>query len=247
MKIALLGYGKMGKEIESLALKKGHQVVLKIDAYNLDELTVDNLRQAEVAIEFSTPQTVTSNIDRCFKAGVPVVVGTTGWYDRFEEIERHCQAENGSLFYATNFSIGVNIFFHLNKQLAHIMKEYGSYEVEIEEVHHTQKLDAPSGTAITAAEGIIEYIGRKKAWKNILKGTDRTNNITLTQQDMLIRSVREENVPGTHTVSYLSDVDTIELKHIAHNRRGFAAGALAAAEWIPGKKGVFTMQDLLQF
>lgn len=247
MKIALLGYGKMGKEIESLALKKGHQVVLKIDAYNLGELRVDNLRKAEVAIEFSTPQTVTANIASCFKAGVPVVVGTTGWYDRFDEIKKQSQAENGSLFYATNFSIGVNIFFHLNKQLARIMKEYETYEVEIEEIHHTQKLDAPSGTAITAAEGVIEHIGRKKAWKNILESAAQAGNITLTEQDMLIRSVREENVPGTHTVSYLSDVDTIELKHIAHNRRGFAAGALAAAEWIPGKKGVFTMQDLLQF
>lgn len=246
MKLALLGYGKMGKEVERVARSKGHEIVLVIDADNAQDLTAENLKKADAAIEFSTPHTAVPNICACFKAGVPIVVGTTAWYPQFEDVKKQCAEANGALFYATNFSVGVNIFFHLNRQLAKLLSAYKEYNVEIEEIHHTQKLDAPSGTAITAAEGIIENIGRKKEWKNIL-GSSGTGNITLTEQDILIRSVREENVPGTHTVTYRSEVDTLELRHVAHSRAGFAAGAVLAAEWIIGKQGIYTMHDLLQF
>lgn len=239
MKIALLGYGKMGREVERLALARGHEVVLKVDISNPEDRAPEILSLADVAIEFSTPQTAQENIRACFEAGVPVVVGTTGWYDQFDVLTSECRKKNGTLFHATNFSIGVAIFFHMNRVLASIMNGHTDYDVSMEEIHHTQKLDAPSGTAITAAEDILRYLDRKKAWENgeIPSGDDK----------LLITSVREENIPGTHTVTYWSGIDSIELKHTAFSREGFASGAVAAAEWVKGRQGVFTMRDMLQF
>jgi 4-hydroxy-tetrahydrodipicolinate reductase len=248
MKIALLGYGKMGKEIETLAIAKGHEVVLKINEQNLGDLTLDNLRKADVAIEFSTPHTVVSNIRTCFEAGLPVVVGTTAWYGHFDMLKKECEEKGQSLFYATNFSIGVNLFFHFSKQLAKMMKHYAAYEVSVDEVHHTHKLDAPSGTAITTAEGILSEYPAKSSWVNQIVTTEQpVTDTTASSAELLIRSYRTDEVPGTHAVYYESEVDTIELRHTAHSRKGFAAGALAAAEWLPGKKGIFTMNDMLSF
>ncbi len=243
MNIALLGYGKMGQEIEKIALANGHQIVLKIFFENAHELTIANLQKADVAIEFSTPATAKYHIERCLEAGVPIVVGTTGWYEHLPTLSQAIAAQNGSLLYSTNFSIGVNLFFYLNKKLATLMNNFPSYEVSIEEIHHTQKLDSPSGTAITTAEDILSNLERKREWKN---KSPQSGNISLTANDLLITSVRTENVPGTHTVSYQSDIDSIELKHTAFNRKGFAHGAVTAAEWLQaGKKGIFTMSDVL--
>lgn len=248
MKIALLGYGKMGKMIEQIALERQHEIVLKIDHENLHELTVANLQRADVAIEFSTPHTVLSNIEFCFEAGIPIVVGATGWYEKLAEVKSTCLQRNASLIYASNFSVGVNIFFHINKLLAKVMNRFPDYEVQVEEIHHTQKLDAPSGTAITIAEGIIENMPVKTAWVNMVSGqVDDNSPATITPQQLLIESHRIENVPGTHTVIYDSEVDTIEFKHTAHNRSGFALGAVLAAEWIKDRKGFFTAADLFNF
>jgi 4-hydroxy-tetrahydrodipicolinate reductase len=245
MKIALLGYGKMGKIIEKIAIDRKHEIVLKIDYDNLNDLTTENLQKADVAIEFSTPATVLGNIDHCFKAGVPIVVGTTGWHEQLIQIKERCEANNNSFIYATNFSVGVNIFFHVNKFLAKLMNQHPYYEVQVEEIHHTQKLDAPSGTAITIAEGILENLDAKKQWVNALTadGKDGDEN-NAKVDDLLIESYRIDSVPGTHTVIYDSEVDTIEFKHTAHNRNGFALGAVLAAEWVKDKKGFYSVADM---
>jgi 4-hydroxy-tetrahydrodipicolinate reductase len=235
MNIALLGYGKMGKEIEAIALQRGHSIVLKVGSSNANSTTADDLKKADVAIEFSTPHTVLSNIERCFSAQVPIVVGTTGWYDHFEAVKEKCVESKGTLFYASNFSLGVNIFFKVNSYLASIMNKHTDYEISMEEIHHIHKLDKPSGTAITLAKQIIEKVDRKKNW-SIEKQDPET---------LFIKDVREGEVPGTHIIRYTSAIDDIEIMHKAHNRKGFALGAVLAAEFSFNKKGIFTMDDLL--
>jgi 4-hydroxy-tetrahydrodipicolinate reductase len=248
MKIALLGYGKMGRIIEKIAIDRKHEIVLKIDYDNQHELTAENLQKADAVIEFSTPATVLGNILSCFDAGVPVVVGTTGWYDELEEVKLRCEQDNNSLIYATNFSIGVNIFFHVNRVLAKLMNNYPYYDVQVEEIHHTQKLDSPSGTAITIAEGIIENLDSKNDWVNVLTADGaETAGDNIKSDQLLIESFRIDSVPGTHTVIYDSEVDSIEFKHTAYNRNGFALGAVMAAEWIQDKKGFHSVQDMFDF
>ena len=248
MNIALLGYGKMGRIIEKIATDRKHNIVLKIDFYNQQELTVENLKKADVVIEFSTPGSVLSNILQCFEAGVPVVVGTTGWYENLPELKKQCLEGNNTMLYATNFSIGVNIFFHVNKVLAKLMNNYPYYDVQVEEIHHTQKLDSPSGTAITIAEGIVSNIDSKKEWVNVLTAEgDETNDDNVKNDQLLIESFRIDSVPGTHTVIYDSEVDSIEFKHTAHNRNGFALGAVLAAEWVQDKKGFFSVEEMFDF
>ncbi len=235
MNIALFGYGKMGKEIEAIALKRGHTVVLKINRNNRAALTAADLKQADVAIEFSTPDTVIDNIAACLGASLPVVVGTTGWNEQLEAIKKNVQQQNGSLFYASNFSLGVNLFFKVNSYLAALMNKYEDYDVSMEEIHHVHKLDKPSGTAITLANQVIENIDRKTAWS-----IEEKNAGTL-----FIKDVREGEVPGTHIIKYSSEIDDIEIMHKAHNRKGFALGAVVAAEFLKDKKGVYTMTDLI--
>ena len=237
MKIALIGYGKMGKEIEQIAIGRGHTVVLKIDIDNQRDLTVSNLSKADVAIEFTTPVTATANYRICFEAGVPVVSGTTGWLEQKPMIENECLAKNGCFFYTSNFSLGMNLFFELNKILARMMKPFPQYEVSMTEIHHTQKLDAPSGTAITLAEGIISENGSKKSW---------TIEPPKSWEELHIESVRKDPYPGLHTVKYDSEVDYIEITHNAYSRKGLALGAVLAAEFCLGKKGIFNMSDLLK-
>lgn len=230
MKIALLGYGKMGRAIEQVALNRGHEIVIRKDLEPLDT----DLKAADVAIDFSHPDAAFENIINCFDNGVPVVCGTTGWLQKYQEAVAYCREKKGSFIYASNFSIGVNLFFNLNAYLAKLMAPVAEYEAEMEEVHHIHKLDAPSGTAITLAEGIIAE-GRKKGW-----------SIGEAEKDeVFIRVKREGEVPGTHTVTYSSAVDAIEIRHTAFNRSGFALGAVVAAEWLRDKKGVFQMKDVL--
>ncbi|MBK7568935.1 MAG: 4-hydroxy-tetrahydrodipicolinate reductase [Bacteroidetes bacterium] len=237
MKIVLIGYGKMGKAIEEIVnADKNLDIVLIIDKDNVNELTKENLQKADVAIEFTTPKTAVQNIHTCVDAGIPVVVGTTGWYDNLEAVTEYVLANNGSIVHATNFSIGVNIFFEINKILAEIMREQPQYDVAIEETHHTQKLDAPSGTAITLAERILSKLKTKNSW---------VNNKTSIKEELEIISHRIENVPGTHEVIYSSEADEIKLIHTANSRKGFAEGAILAAKWIKDKKGIFTMKDVL--
>lgn len=236
MKIALIGYGKMGKEIEQVALALKHEVVLKIDDTNLADLTTANLKKADVAIEFTTPKSAVNNILKCFEASVPVVVGTTGWLDKLEEVKKICVEKNQAFFYASNFSIGVNLFFKLNEYLANMMKNYPEYLPAMEEIHHIHKKDAPSGTGITLAEGIIKNHGGLDKWVLDEKPKPR---------ELPIHSKREGEVPGTHIVSYTSHVDEIKISHEAYSRKGFAEGAVHAAIWLVGKKGVFGMKDLL--
>ncbi|MFB0938840.1 MAG: 4-hydroxy-tetrahydrodipicolinate reductase [Urechidicola sp.] len=231
MKIALLGYGRMGKAIEEIALDRNHEIILKID---LDTKNYD-ITLADIAIDFSTPTAAYSNIKNCIENGVPVVSGTTGWLDQYQEILALCDQYNGSFIAASNFSLGVNVFFELNQQLAKMMAKISHYEASIEEIHHTQKLDSPSGTAITLAEGIIEHTDKK----------DWTTDVTNSGKNIPIISKRIPEVPGTHKITYTSTVDTIEIKHTAHNRHGFALGAIIAAEWLIDKKGVYTMKDVL--
>jgi 4-hydroxy-tetrahydrodipicolinate reductase len=245
MKIALLGYGKMGKMIEKIATDRHHEIVLKIDHDNLDDLTVENLQKADAAIEFSTPDTVLSNIQKCFEAGLPIVVGTTGWYGSLQQVKNDCDKSNNALIYASNFSVGVNVFFHVNKVLAKLMNKYPYYEVQVEEIHHVHKLDAPSGTAMTIAEGIIENLDSKSEWVNTVG--EQVSDAAVKNNQLLIESLRIDSVPGTHTVIYDSEVDTIEFKHTAHNRTGFALGAVLAAEWIQDKKGFFEARDMFNF
>ncbi len=238
MKIALLGYGKMGKEIEQVALQRGHAIALKVDEHNASSFSSASLKGCDAAIEFSTPNTVIENIYTCFEAKVPVIVGTTGWNDKAEEVKKMCAAKNGSLFWSPNFSIGVNIFFRVNTYLAKMMKAFEGYDVSVEEIHHVHKLDSPSGTGIAVANGILENIGRKNKWVN--RKSSNKNELEITSR-------REGEVPGTHIVRYASEVDDIEIRHKAHSRKGFALGAVLASEWIQGKKGIFTMTDMLGF
>lgn len=226
----------MGKAIEEIALQKGHSIILKIERNNLTELTPENLQAADVAIEFSNPESAAGNILFCLENNVPVLSGTTGWLNDLSIIEKKCRELSGTFLYASNYSIGVNLFFELNRQLAILMKKYDAYNVQIEEVHHTQKKDAPSGTAITLAEQIIENSGTKKEWVNSLQRKPAA---------LPIISKRIDAVPGMHTVSYTSSIDDIEIKHTAHSRVGFAVGAITAAEFIHSRKGIFTMKDVL--
>ncbi|MBS1593098.1 MAG: 4-hydroxy-tetrahydrodipicolinate reductase [Bacteroidetes bacterium] len=239
MKIALIGYGKMGKAIEQVILdqQRGDEIII----IGRKDLTVENLRRADVAIEFTEPDAAIGNISLCLDAGVPVVVGTTAWLDKLPEVTSEVKARNGSLFYAPNFSIGVNIFFEINRRLAAIMQQQPQYEVAIEEIHHTEKKDAPSGTAIRAAEVILAELSRKKGWA--LAGAEPA----AAAAPLLITAKREPHVPGTHIVTYSSIVDEIQLIHQAHTRRGFAEGAVMAARWLVGRKGVFEMKDMLAF
>lgn len=230
MKIALLGYGRMGKAIEKIALQRGHEVVAKIDKDN----PLDSLNDADVAINFSIPNAALANITNALNSGIPVVCGTTGWLEHKKEVDALCNKLEGAFLYASNFSLGVNLFFELNKKLAGYMQPFTDYKIEIEEIHHTQKLDSPSGTAITLAEGIIENSTHSQ-WH--LEGESGSG--------IPIRALREDEVPGTHTVSYRSEIDSIDITHTAHSRSGFALGAVVAAEWILGKKGVFGMRDVL--
>lgn len=238
MKIALIGYGKMGKTIEQIALGRGHQIVSIVDINNPDEFNSDNFKSADVAIEFTTPATAFDNYMKAFAAGVPVVSGTTGWLDRIGEIKDKCANEGKTFFYASNFSIGVNIFFALNKYLAKMMNGFPGYEVAMTETHHIHKLDAPSGTAITLAEGILENIDRKDRW---------TLETAEKPADLPIHAIREGEVPGIHEITYESDVDTISIKHDAKSRAGFALGAVVAAEFTAGRKGFLGMEDMLKF
>ncbi|GAA4296793.1 4-hydroxy-tetrahydrodipicolinate reductase [Nibribacter koreensis] len=237
MRILLIGYGKMGHTIERLALAKGHQIVAALtveDAHQLSSYTKD---QVDVAIEFTSPAAAVNNILTCFELGIPVVCGTTGWLQDLPRVEAKCQELNGALLYASNFSVGVNLFFHFNEYVAKKMQQYPEYGVQVKEIHHVHKLDQPSGTALSIAEGILKQYPTKQGWVN-----DKT-----TSEDLLgIESEREGEVVGTHMVQYTSANDTLELNHIAHSRDGFAAGAILAAEWLPGKQGVFGMNDLLQ-
>ncbi len=230
MKIALLGYGRMGKEIEKIALERGHKIVIKSNGKEPYDITT-----CDIAIDFSVPNSAFDNISNCINNDIPVISGTTGWLSRYNDIVSLCKEKNGAFIYASNFSLGVNIFFELNKQLAKMMCNLKQYDVAIEEIHHTQKLDAPSGTAITLAEGIIE-------------NSDKTNwklNEKPTEDCIPITAKRIPDVPGTHKISYTSDVDRIDIKHTAHNRKGFALGAVIASEWLVNKRGVFSMNDVL--
>ena len=238
MKIALVGYGKMGKEIEKIALERGHEIVVKFSIEN--PLKEENLNGAQVAIDFSTPSAVLSNINFLIDHNVHSVIGTTGWNDHLSDVIQQVQNKGTGLIHASNFSLGVNIFFQLNQTLAKMMNNYPSYTAIMEEIHHTEKLDAPSGTAITLAEGIIEYHSSFDDWH-----CPQRNNSEASNSSIQIDAIRKKDVKGTHTISYESEVDTIRIEHEAHNRKGFALGAVIAAEWIINKKGVFTMQDVL--
>ena len=231
MKIALLGYGKMGKIIEKLALEKGHTIISKIN----QDSSKEELLKADIAIEFSTPEAAVSNIKFCLENGIPIVSGTTGWLAHYDEMIKLCENRNGSFIYASNFSIGVNLFFSINEYVSNLMKPWKDYQVSIEEIHHTKKLDAPSGTGITLAEEIVKN-SDKKNWK-LNEEADGTIKITAKRMD---------EVKGTHIINYDSNIDTISIKHEAHSRDGFALGALLAAEWLADKKGIFTMKDVLQ-
>ncbi len=236
IKIALIGYGKMGKAIEEIALQRGHEIVLKIDLHNAADFTADNLQKADAAIEFTGPESAFSNVMKCLGYGVPLVCGSTGWLDKLEEAKAYCKQQDGCFLYASNFSVGVNIFFEINRRLAELMKPHSGYDVSMEEIHHTQKKDAPSGTAVTLAEQVMEKIDWKNKW---------VNNETSNPHELSIISKRIDPAPGTHTVSYRSTIDTIEIVHTAHSRTGFATGAVLAAEFVKGKKGIFSMKDVL--
>ena len=232
MKIALLGYGRMGKTIEKIALNRGHEIVLKVDENSKNY----NINVADIAIDFSIPKAAFTNITNCFKNNIPVVSGTTGWLNEFDDAIDICKSNNGAFIYASNFSLGVNIFFELNEYLAKMMANLNDYTIEMEEIHHTKKLDAPSGTAITLAEGIIKHKA-KKSWN--------LDTVTNTNTEIPIIAKRIPEISGTHKISYKSDVDSINIEHIAHNREGFALGAVIAAEWLLDKNGIFTMKNVL--
>jgi 4-hydroxy-tetrahydrodipicolinate reductase len=244
VKIALFGYGKMGRMIEEIALERGHEIVLRINGANRDALKKEDLEMADAVIEFTAPASAVENILLCLEAGVPVVTGTTGWYADLEKVKAAAASKNGSLVYATNFSIGVNMLFAMNKRLAKWMNAYPDYDVEIDEIHHTQKLDAPSGTAITLAEGVLENLERKSAWK------EQEMNATspAAGEDVLrIKYARTDGVPGIHKVKYTSAIDEIQISHEAFSRKGFALGAVLAAEFIKEKKGTFTAAEIFGF
>ncbi|HOO83069.1 MAG TPA: 4-hydroxy-tetrahydrodipicolinate reductase [Prolixibacteraceae bacterium] len=236
MNIALIGYGRMGHEIEKIAVERGHTFGLIIDIDNQHDLNPENLKGIDVAIEFTIPASAINNYKTCFDAGVPVVSGTTGWLDKWDEVTNYCLQKNSAFFYASNFSLGVNLFFEINRLLAKLMKPFDTYNVEMTEVHHTKKLDAPSGTAISLANDIIEQYDQMTGWVN--QHSDSKNLLG-------IESVREGDVPGIHTIKYDSEVDFIEITHSAKTRKGFALGAVLAAEYSAGKKGLLTMKDLL--
>lgn len=238
MRIALIGYGKMGQLIEKIAIERGHEIVLRIHIDNTSEFTRNNLQGADVAIEFTGPESAYENIKKCLDYDLPIVSGSTGWNDKIELIKSYCIEKNGSFLHTSNFSIGVNIFFEVNKLLAKLMASYSDrYKVLLKEIHHTQKKDAPSGTAVTLAEQILEHLKEKKRW---------INEYSDLSEDLSIISERVDPAPGTHLVKYSSEIDDIEIIHTAHNREGFAIGAVQAAEFIHDKKGIFTMQDVLQ-
>lgn len=236
MKIALIGYGKMGKAIEEIALAKGHEIVLKIDISNAHEFTQERLSRADVAIEFTGPHSAFDNVMKCLAWGVPVVCGSTGWLDKWDEVKNYCVAQNGCLVYASNYSIGVNLFFEVNSFLAGLMNKHPEYNVSMEEIHHTQKKDAPSGTAITLAEQVLQHIAAKKQW---------VNETSTDPEKLVIISERIDPAPGTHKIKYSSPIDDIEIIHTAHNRKGFAGGAVLAAEFAAGRKGIFGMKEVL--
>jgi 4-hydroxy-tetrahydrodipicolinate reductase len=238
MKIALIGYGKMGKAIEEIALNRGHQVVLKIDEDNLNDFTKENISKADAAIEFTGPHSAYKNVIQALGFDIPLVCGSTGWLDHLEEVRQLCNDRRGSFIYASNYSVGVNIFFEINKKLAKLMAPHKDYEVQVTEIHHTQKKDAPSGTAITIAEQILEELKQKKNW---------VNHISDNPEELEIISERIDPVAGTHKIKYASTVDDIEIIHEAHSRQGFALGAVLAAEFIHDKKGNFSMKDVLNF
>jgi len=236
MKIALLGYGKMGKAIEEIAVQRGHEIVLKIDEYNVYDLIKEKMSKASVAIEFTGPHSAYDNVKKTLEFDIPLVCGSTGWLDKMESIKKLCTERKGSFIYASNFSVGVNIFFEVNKKLASLMSAHKDYELQVTEIHHTAKKDAPSGTAITIAEQILENLPRKKSW---------VNHISDNPEELEIISERTDPAPGTHKVKYSSAIDDIEIIHTAHNRQGFALGAVLAAEYIRDKKGIFSMRDVL--
>lgn len=237
MKIVLLGYGKMGRAIEEIALQKGHEVVCKVGIENLEDRTAENVKKGDVVIEFSSPDSAYENVKLCIENGVPVVCGSTGWLDKYDEVKKLAEQKNGGLLYASNFSVGVNIFFAVNKKLAELMAPHKEYEVDLKEVHHTQKLDAPSGTAITLAQQVLNSIERKKKW---------VNEPSKKEDELVIISERTDPAPGTHIINYHSDIDDICITHTAHSRKGFASGAVLAAEFMAKKRhGVFSMKDVL--
>lgn len=238
LKVAIIGYGKMGKTIEQILTERGHEVTLKITSKNKDLMTKENLGKADVAIEFTNPHSAIDNFYKCFEAGLPVVSGSTGWLDQLETVSKKVEEKNASFFYAPNFSVGVNIFFHINKVMAKLMNKQPEYDVEMEEIHHTEKLDSPSGTAIKTADILLQELERKNAW---IENAENKNN------ELLINAKREPEVRGTHTVRYFSDIDEIIFTHKANSRKGFALGSVLAAEFIVGKKGIFEMKDMLNF
>lgn len=238
MKVAIIGYGKMGKTIEPILLQRGHSISLKINQSNIQDLTIENLKNCDVAIEFSRPESAIKNYNLCFDAEIPVVSGTTGWLSELEKVKASLTNKNGALFYAPNFSIGVNIFFKVNEFLAKLMNQHQNYDVEMDEIHHTQKLDSPSGTGIRTAEIILNELDNKETW---------VENVKNNKKELLIKVKREDNIPGTHIVEYLSEVDKITLGHTAFSREGFALGSVLAAEWVIGKKGYLEMKDMLNF
>ncbi len=237
MKVVLIGYGKMGQAIETIAISKGHEIVLKIDIDNASDLNKENIAGADVAIEFTGPHSAFKNVMKCIELGIPVVCGSTGWLDNWPEAKKYCEEKNGTLLYASNYSIGVNLFFELNTYLAKLMNSHANdYHVVVDEIHHTQKKDAPSGTAITLAEQILENFLLKKKW---------VNHETTIEDELAIISERIDPAPGTHKIKYSSKVDDIEIVHTAHNRVGFAGGAVLAAEFAIHKKGIFGMKEVL--
>lgn len=240
MRIALIGYGKMGKAIEKIALERGHEITGIASSQSSIENIDFNI--VDVAIEFTIPELAVNHIKYCTDKKTPIVVGTTAWNEQLKDVSNYVNQGNGALLYASNFSIGVNIFFEMNRQLAKIMNHHSDYTAHVDEIHHLQKLDAPSGTAITIAEGIIEESAEINNWKHEENIKPQTN-----KNELSITSFREEGVPGTHQVTYTSEIDTIEIKHTAHNRKGFALGAVIAAEWLFDKQGVFTMKDVIKF
>lgn len=237
MNIALIGYGKMGKAIEEVALERGHQISLKITSK--DNLSDMDWKGIDAAIEFTKPESAVANITFCLENKIPIAVGTTGWYDDYSELKELCTNKNGTLLAATNFSLGVNLFFALNEYLAKLMNKHQDYQASMVEIHHTEKLDAPSGTGITLAEGLIANHDIYNSWENVKKDQNSSQNA------LVLESLREPNVPGTHSVQYDNEIDSIHITHTAHNRKGFALGSVLAAEWIKDKNGVFTMRDVL--
>ena len=238
MRILLLGYGKMGRLIDQLATAQGHEIVARIHIDNKEELDSLNSQNIDVAIDFSQPSAAVENIKWSIDRAIPIAVGTTGWLDRKQEVDTYCETNGGTYLYASNFSIGVNLFFQLNEQLAKLMNEQGQYNIGTKEIHHTQKLDAPSGTSITLAEGILKHIDRKDLW---------VNQKSEIQNELEIISERVDPAPGTHIIQYTSPIDSIEIKHTAHSREGFAQGAITVAQWLKDQKGIKTMEDFLNF